>query len=92
MPQFKLIATHEPTGDTTEYGPWDGGDDPIQYQVSLSFAKGFICGVYQVVKGEDFRADQMKWETVELQPVGTVIGQIMATAEGTVTHADGSVG
>jgi len=91
--KLKLQATYKPTGQSTEYGPWEQHPDEKIALSRIAFAHGFVAGWNNREIGEDFKPEEMSYEVVEVveQPQNNVIGHLVAHATASVTHPDGSV-
>lgn len=91
--RFKLIATYKPTGAVQEYGPWEADGNPMVNASRISFAHGFVAGWNNHEYGPNFNPEDMAYEVVEVpeEPQNNVVGQLVAHASASVTHADGTV-
>jgi hypothetical protein len=91
---FKLLATHLPTGNVQEYGPWEANANPMVAAAHVSFAQGFVCGFNSCQYGPDnYKPQDLTFEVIEVpdEPQGAnTVGQVEAYASASVTHADGT--
>lgn len=92
---YKLTVTHKPTGHQVEYGPWPSDPNPDIEKGRLHFAQGFVLGTEFARRGEEYNVEEYEFEPVvvpEPEPAkAAVVGQFVATASASVTHADGTV-
>lgn len=86
---FMLKATNKRTGGKSEYGPWPADANPMVAAARLSFAQGFVCGVNAALNPES-APDELDFEVVEVSEDTNVVGQLVAEAAASVTHADGT--
>lgn len=89
---FKLTATHRPTGEVEEFGPWDDDPDPARAAHLMTFANGFVCGLFTKSHGVGFDPADLDVQLVVLPDANSIVGHLVAEASATVTHADGTVG
>ena len=87
---FKLVATHVPTGEVEEFGPWEVDPDPLRATAMSSFAHGFVCGLFTKAHGVGFDAADLDVQVAEVPGPNALFGQVVAEASASVTRADGS--
>lgn len=90
---FKLVATHKPTGEVEEFGPWEAPAEPQKAVAVHSYALGFVHGLFTKHQGVGFDPADLE---VAVVPVGALSpnhlsGALVAEASATVTRADGTV-